>query len=516
MLLRKQVIDRYAATRQGTNCALVCHAPTVNLNFEQNGNVRACCYNTTQVLGQWPAQSIREIWDGMQLRELREHISHNNLGGGCTECGKMLESGNFQGVRARYYDEFAPDSLQEKLKETWKRIMVATTYPKVMEFELSNRCNLECVMCNGYFSSSIRKNREKLPAFESPYDDRFVDELEEFLPHLTDAKFLGGEPFMIDIYLTIWERIRKVNPNIRIHITTNGTFLTDRVKKLLEGLRAGIILSIDSVSRETYSKIRVNGDFDRVMSHLKYLHDYTRRKNTFLSMAVCPITLNWQELPNMLRFCIDRDILLYFNAVFSPAHLSLRELPDHSLEEVIRFLAAKKMVDAGRDSRSPRAMSIRAYSDFVLQLKGWLKEKEEHSAGNSNRGLETVFVRQPVSDWSLMELRALIQHYHSQTSADYIDKETELLNRLPNLLIDTPKDRLVDALMCYIEVLNLPAEDVGSITPKVSFIAERITDHPARETVLLQMGRSQPSVLARTLHTSDSETLAEQLSKSFG
>jgi hypothetical protein len=79
----------------------------VNLNFEQNGNVRACCYNTKDILGTWPAQSIQEIWRGEKAVALRNHIRNNDLGGGCTECGNMIIAGNNQGVRAKYFDEFA-------------------------------------------------------------------------------------------------------------------------------------------------------------------------------------------------------------------------------------------------------------------------------------------------------------------------------------------------------------------------------------------------------------------------
>lgn len=511
------MIDQYASTRQGVNCALVCHAPTVNLNFEQNGNVRACCYNTTQILGKWPAQSIREIWEGTQLKELRNHISHSNLGGGCTECGKMLQSGNFQGVRARFYDEFASNSLTEKLKRTWGRIAHPTTYPKVMEFELSNRCNLECVMCNGYFSSSIRRNREKLPPFHSPYDDRFVEQLEEFLPHLTDAKFLGGEPFMIDIYLRIWDRIRKVNPNIRIHITTNGTFLTDRVKQLLEGLRAGIIISIDSVNRDTYNRIRINGDFDRVMTNLDYLREYTRRKGTFISIAACPITLNWHEMPQMLQFCTKNDIYLHFNAVFSPSELSLREMPADALIDVISFLKTQPLPKALGNEQSATRISLQAYKDFVLLLEGWLNEKavERIDELDVNRKLNALFVRQPISEWDIEEVKALIVKYHTQTSTDYIDKETEMLNRLSNLMIDTPKGRLHEVLLTYFALLEQNTNE-RIWMEKAVLIQEMIAEHPARDAILREIGWSHPITLAQALVSMDEHMLLTALEHNFG
>lgn len=371
MKLSKEVLKNYAASRRNTYKAIACHAPFVNLNFEQNGNVRACCYNTEHILGKWPEKSINEIWNGPQAKVLREHIRNNDFSVGCQECGKMIESGNYRGVRANFSDEYAPKSFETAhryLKYKWTG---KVPYPKVMEFELSNRCNLECVMCNGYFSSSIRKNREKLPALESPYNDAFVEELDDFIPHMTDAKFLGGEPFMIDLYLKIWERIRALNPNMRIHITTNGTFLTERVKKLLEGLKVGIILSTDSVNKETYNKIRINGQFDKVMNNLEYFRQYAKRKKTFISMAVCPITLNWHELPEMLNFCLEKNISLYFNAVFHPKELSLKELPTGEQQKIIDFLKKHPAPRLKGSSRLPRNLSIRAYNDFIKQLEGW-------------------------------------------------------------------------------------------------------------------------------------------------
>ena len=226
MELHSKVLDQYNETRSGTYKKIVCHAPFVSLNFEQNGNVRACCYNTKDILGKWPNQSIREIWQGEKANRLRGYIRQNDLGRGCTECGNMLVAGNYQGVRAKFFDEYAPNNLSSRVHYFRQQLSGHIEYPKVLEFELSNECNLECVMCNGYFSSSIRKNREKLPPLSSPYNDQFVKELEEFIPHLTDAKFLGGEPFMIDIYLKIWERILQINPSVRIHITTMEHFST--------------------------------------------------------------------------------------------------------------------------------------------------------------------------------------------------------------------------------------------------------------------------------------------------
>ena len=520
----KNVIKGYANSRTGTYKNIICHAPFVNLNFEQNGNVRACCYNTQHILGQWPQQSIKQIWQGESAAQLRGYIKDNNLGGGCMECGKMIEAGNYQGVRAKYYDEFAPDSLGTRFNYLKQSVTGTVPYPRVMEFELSNTCNLECVMCNGYFSSSIRKNREHLPPIVSPYNEKFVDELDEFIPHLTDAKFLGGEPFMIDIYLGIWERIRKLNPNIRLHITTNGTFLNNRIKDLLEGLNAGIILSIDSVDRETYPKIRVNGSYDKVMENLEYFRDYTRRKKTFLSMAACPITYNWKELPQMLQFCIEKEITLYFNAVFSPSNLSLRDQSPEYLQEVISYLNGNPAPAIAGNPRTPGNLSIQAYNDFINLLRGWLEEAKvratqayAHHTQNQGADIEAYLNNGETIEWTLDAVRQNIYKLSEVAAFGYDDKDKALRLQIAKLFASTPAGQVEQLLQCYPELYDVQNNTAAVVATaeKIKFISAGIEQHPKRREVLAQISQSSVQVFTKILLDRDLKDLQNDIQSLF-
>lgn len=513
MKLNEQVLSSYAASRSNTYKKIVCHAPFVNLNFEQNGNVRACCYNFKDVLGTWPKQTIKEIWEGTQAVELRKHIRNNELGGGCTECGNMIIAGNYQGARANSSDEYAPNNLSSRIHYFRNKLNGHINYPKVLEFELSNECNLECVMCNGYFSSSIRKNRENLPPVKTPYNDKFVDELEEFIPHLTDAKFLGGEPFMIEIYLKIWERILKINPAVRIHITTNGTILNNRIKDLLEGLNAGIIVSIDSLTEDTYKKIRVNGNFKKVMENLEYLRDYTKRKHTFISIASCPIIYNWKELPAMLNFCIEKEIALYFNAVFSPAELSLKEQSKVYLEEVIAYLENQPVPEIKGNPKSPKNLSIKAYNDFVKLLHGWLQEKMQTPiVENEHYSFEkSTYEKQEDVVWSLPLLFSKIETLDAMTQQGYVNKEVDFLNEITNIFVLTPPEHLEEVFVYYMK--REAGDNVD--TAKASEIASIINNHAMRETILVQMAKASPKVLAENLIALDIQQMKLLLSTQF-
>jgi MoaA/NifB/PqqE/SkfB family radical SAM enzyme len=319
MKLSQEHLVKYNANRTNELRALPCWASVKSLYIGLRGKVMTCCYNKIYTLGEFPEQSLHEIWFGEKRKELTKALKDNNFSLGCQGCHELITAGNFGGLPAKNFDHL-PNDIQG--------------YPTKMDFELSNECNLECLMCRGEFSSAIRKNREKLPPIPSPYNEVFLKQLEEFIPHLKNCHFLGGEPFLIPIYLDIWELIHRINPSVQLSIQTNGTILTDRVKKILESMNFDISVSIDSADEDNYEKIRKNGKFKTVESNIKYLRDYCRRKNTLFTIACCPMTLNWQDLPEMVKFANELDAELFFTTVNYPKELALESLSFEELSNI--------------------------------------------------------------------------------------------------------------------------------------------------------------------------------------
>ncbi len=370
IMLSKKNIDGYNSVRKTENKSLLCHAPFTNLNFEQNGNVTACCFNRKEVLGKYPEQTIAEIWKGAALKDFRNKIRSNDLGGGCKLCRILLESENYNGTKAIHYDEYASGEKPfDKLKTAIG--FEPQYYPKVFEFEISNTCNLACEMCSGYFSSTIRQKREMLPPLPNPYDDDFVRQVASFMPYLTDLKFLGGEPFLIEIYLKIWEQVIAVNPNIRIHITTNGSVYNQRIEALLENLKAGFVFSIDSSNSERYDQIRLGAKYERVLENFARFKKIAAQKNTYLSIASCVMSNNWMDLPDLVRFANAEGVSIHFNIVWNPGHLSIRFMHYHEIENIIRFLQAAKLPEETEREKS----NLNNYLEIINTLEYWKKER---------------------------------------------------------------------------------------------------------------------------------------------
>ncbi|MFN8790407.1 MAG: twitch domain-containing radical SAM protein [Bdellovibrionales bacterium] len=361
-------IQQYNKIRSPKDRTHICHAPFVSLNFEQNGNVTACCYNRSHVLGRYPESSISEIWNQAKVEELRQAIRDNDLSLGCRLCYDQLMAGNFESMLTKNFDKL-PINGEEAIKKG----------PFILEFEISNACNLECVMCNGYFSSSIRKNREKLPPLTNPYDDKFVDQLTPYLPNLVWAKFLGGEPFLNPLYFKIWEKMIELQTQTLVVITTNATIMNERVKNVLQRVKPLLVLSIDSMRKETYEKIRVNAKYDQVQKNLEIFLDYARKGGRTIDLAVCPMTMNWEEIPSLFNWGTKETVQVNLNTVVSPHELSLRSLPREKLREIAQYY---------------KSTSLKTWKDFYKDPSPWTK-----TISQNNQNIFKGFVNQ-VEHWS--------------------------------------------------------------------------------------------------------------------
>ena len=176
----------------------------------------------------------------------RQTLERGSYEMGCQECGLAEATGGRRASTAFHFDRFADGAPHP--------------FPRLMDFALSNRCNLQCVMCHGGLSSTIRAKREGLPPLAAAYDDRFFAELEEFLPHLERAQFKGGEPFLARENRRIWDVMLRDGLRPEVSVTTNATIFNENVARYVSELRMHPIISVDGMRPETLEAIRVGVD----------------------------------------------------------------------------------------------------------------------------------------------------------------------------------------------------------------------------------------------------------------
>jgi MoaA/NifB/PqqE/SkfB family radical SAM enzyme len=353
----------YDAQRQPLDRGTFCHAPSINLNFDQSGVVTACCYNRKFVLGTYPRDTLQDIWNGEKRKELERYLAQDDLSHGCELCQQQLRAGNIAGMRATY---FQSKNVPSSPGTPWND----TRMPKQMEFELSNVCNLECVMCSGHFSSLIRQNREHLPPLVNPYDDAFVEQLHPFLRYLSKVVFAGGEPFLNRLYYKIWDMMADSPHQPQVALVTNGTILNDKVKDIVRKLRIDIAVSVDSLDPVNYEEIRVNADYGKLRRNLDWFLASARETGAWFGFSICTMTHNWRHVPDLFRFCIQSDIDIFCNTVFWPLKSSLRSLPRAELEAVAEFLRTSELPQI---KNRVYARCLQAYDDLINQVTDWIE-----------------------------------------------------------------------------------------------------------------------------------------------
>ncbi len=356
--VEKEVIDKYLEFSSGK--LPVCNAPFSSLYFHPDGEVGSCCLNKTWYsLGKYPGQTLSEIINSRNRKLQQRYIAKNNLSLGCNICNENLNSGNFAGVMAFDYKNLKPDNKIRRI-----------------DFELSDFCNFNCVMCE-------RDKSDK----KIIYDDAFIKELYQYLIKLKSTNFLGGEPFLIKIYYKIWDIIINENPECNINIQTNGSVYNEKIAELAKNKKVFISLSIDSVKKETYEFIRKGSDFNLIMKNFSLFNSAMSEKKHSMYISVCPTVYNYKEIPDIVKFANDNKCRIFFNRVMSPLNISLESRTTEEYDKILNIYES-----AYENMPSDKLAGItnkRTFNDFINLIRS-LRQK---SATDNKVSISCDYVR---------------------------------------------------------------------------------------------------------------------------
>jgi MoaA/NifB/PqqE/SkfB family radical SAM enzyme len=207
---------------------------------------------------------------------------------------------------------------------------------------------------------------------EYAYREAFINDLYNYIPHLKELICIGGEPFLINYYYDIWEEIIRVNPSCRISVVTNGTILNDKIKELLDRGNFNINLSFESIVKETYEKIRVNANFDTVISNMNYFGQILKSQGKTLQIPACALKDNCKEIPDLVRFCNEKSYHLSIltthrdidDAAWSLSSYQLKELKDYYLMQTF----------TAHDWNSND--NVANFKNFITTIDRWILDAE--------------------------------------------------------------------------------------------------------------------------------------------
>ena len=347
-----------------------CYAPSVLLYFQPNGDVRACCRNMGYPLGNIGEQRLAEIWEGPRRHELMARLAQDDYSHGCQGCKWEIDNEGREGSYPQTYEDRANHLTADPASGAW---------PRSMEFNLSNSCNLQCIQCNGDLSSSIRLHREKRPPMPKVYGDEFFEDLARFLPHLHHVQFAGGEPFLGAENYRAWALIAEVAPDLEVQVVTNATQWNRRVETVLEQVRVAPTFSLDGITAATYEGVRHGAHHDEVMANVERFCAYARRVGTQPTINFCLMAQNHHEFGPLLVFAEERGIRVDVSVVHYPEHCSIARLDPARIADIHRSLLAQSDDVLARLDRNAGV-----WTTEVARVGSWL---EGHDPGTDHERL---------------------------------------------------------------------------------------------------------------------------------
>lgn len=237
--------------------------------------------------------------------------------------------------------------------------------PKLLAYNVTDRCNARCEMCEIHTWKSDRAAELSASDFE-----KFIRD--PLLKNLDVVRVTGGEPFLRDDLPEIYRLADAFTRSRIFYVTTNGSF-PDRAAALVEsadGVRARlqIQVSLDAVTDE-HDRLRgVPGMKDRAVETLRRLAEL-RKKHDFhagINQTVMKTTLDQIEPVHALARELGLGHSLFVGARFHEGKNMSAERPGEralpfepqdgmSIEEIETFHEKHKLLKSNDHAAAVRA-----------------------------------------------------------------------------------------------------------------------------------------------------------------
>lgn len=216
-------------------------------------------------------------------------------------------------------------------------------YPFMINFELGNECNANCLYCRNekgdIYDINPERKTEWIPKGKLPFDV-YTSIIDECQNHLVMAVlYANGEPFL---YKDLFNAVRYASERrVATMTATNGQLLNERnCQELLAAGLDFIKIAISGFTREIYSIQHRRGNIEQVKNNIRNLVRLNKagRYGMIVMLDYILYRYNAHELEAVKQFCRELDII--FNA--RPGNLRGLEdrepPPEYKLELPVKTL----------------------------------------------------------------------------------------------------------------------------------------------------------------------------------
>jgi MoaA/NifB/PqqE/SkfB family radical SAM enzyme len=183
-------------------------------------------------------------------------------------------------------------------------------FPNNIQIETTSRCNAHCSFCP-YPATSKEQPQGNMD------DDLFESVIEQISHHPIDLlqPFLNNDPLMDGKIVSRLELMIRMNPGVRVSVTTNGLLLKPEIARALAAMPLHTIhISSNGLTAATYRET-MGIDGYAVLKNVNDLWNEMRRRGSKTRLVVTAILMraNREEVFHLRDYWRSRGVTVYLN-----------------------------------------------------------------------------------------------------------------------------------------------------------------------------------------------------------
>jgi MoaA/NifB/PqqE/SkfB family radical SAM enzyme len=181
----------------------------------------------------------------------------------------------------------------------YTRALGTEDFPATLDIELTNNCNLSCVMC------SRQLMKRKIGYMDLALLNRIIEEARKY-PIKSIGLHLFGEPLMHADLIKMIHAIKDKIKGTKVILSTNAYFLDkEKAKKLIASGLDVIRFSLDGTRQETYETIRQGSNFSTVCKNIKefiFLRNSLKKPHPVIQLQILGMKDTYPQIKGFKKF----------------------------------------------------------------------------------------------------------------------------------------------------------------------------------------------------------------------
>lgn len=349
-----------------------CILPWIHMHVWPNGKAMPCCIaDSNQSFGNLKENSIEEVWNSKQYKDLRKAMLNGEKLSCCRRCYELEDSTYIWTLRKNHNSYFGKKhfDLVENTKEDGTISEFRMAY---MDIRFSNICNLKCRTCGPALSSlhaqehgelygkhevaNILENNGNI-VVNIAKENNFWQDLAQYLPKVEEAYWGGGEALITDEHYKILDYwIANNQTDVKLRYTTNFTNFNFKKKSIIDYW-------------EQFDDIHVSASLDCMGPRAEYLRHGT----------------NWNQVERNREEMLEKLPYVHFELTPTIGLYNVWSWPDFHMNWVERGLVDIENCrlniltdpDFMRIDNIPEKFKIELRSKYI-DYKAWAYDKIKH------------------------------------------------------------------------------------------------------------------------------------------